>query len=64
MFVASLSVPFLLSEGICMGEDNIGKAELVGTLFFVCGIVTLLQGFFGVRQVSTRHYDVDFRFYE
>ena len=49
MFVASLSVPFLLSEAVCMGNDNVGRAELVGTLFFVCGIITILQVLFGIR---------------
>ncbi|ELT95871.1 hypothetical protein CAPTEDRAFT_174658 [Capitella teleta] len=49
MFVGSLSVPFVLTPALCVGEDNIAKSEIIGTLFFVSGIITLLQIFLGVR---------------
>ena len=55
MFIGSLSVPFLLSEAICMGEDNVGKSELIGTLFVVSGIITLMQVLLGVRLVIYTH---------
>ena len=49
MFFATLTVPFLLSDAICMDEDNVGKAEIIGTLFTASGIITLLQTLIGCR---------------
>ena len=49
MFFATLTVPFLLSGAICMDEDNVGKAEIIGTLFTASGLITLLQTIVGVR---------------
>lgn len=44
-----ISVPIVLREYLCMDEDVIGLGELIGTIFFVSGICTLLQTTFGVR---------------
>jgi nucleobase transporter 1/2 len=49
MFIASLTIPILLAPAICMGEDNVGKSEITGTLFVASGIITLLQTGFGCR---------------
>ncbi|KAL4225860.1 hypothetical protein ACF0H5_013849 [Mactra antiquata] len=46
---AMISVPILLSEFFCMDNDVVGKSELIGTIFFVSGLATLLQTTFGVR---------------
>lgn len=46
---AIISVPILLSEFFCMDKDTVGISELIGTIFFVSGIATLLQTTFGVR---------------
>ena len=53
MFVGTLPVPFILAPALCMGEDGVAKSEIIGTLYFVSGIVTLLQIFLGVRFVTT-----------
>jgi nucleobase transporter 1/2 len=49
MFVANLAVPFLIAPAICMGEDNVGKSEMIGTLLVASGFVTLLQNIIGCR---------------
>ncbi|ELU12246.1 hypothetical protein CAPTEDRAFT_174485 [Capitella teleta] len=49
MFIATLTVPILLAPAICMGDDNVGKSEITGTLFVASGIITLLQTCFGCR---------------
>ena len=51
MFVASLTIPILLAPAMCMGEDNVGKSEIIGTLFVTSGIITLMQNLIGVRYV-------------
>jgi len=51
MFIATLTVPILLAPALCMNEDDVGKSELTGTLFFTSGVITLLQTTFGVRYI-------------
>ncbi|XP_076460516.1 solute carrier family 23 member 1-like [Babylonia areolata] len=48
-FGTTLSVPLILSGPLCMAGDNVGLSELIGTIFFVGGISTLLQTTFGIR---------------
>ena len=63
MFVATLTIPLLLAPAICMDEDNVGKSEITGTLFFASGVITLLQTTVGIRYghnlIAT---DVELRF--
>ena len=54
MFVGgALTVPLLFSRGLCIEvgaeSDDVAKAELIGTIIFVSGIVTFLQTTFGTR---------------
>ena len=49
MCVATLSIPILLSPSMCIFEDNVGKSEIMGTLFVASGVITLIQTFFGIR---------------
>jgi len=49
MFIATLTVPILLAPALCMNDDNVGKSEITGTLFFASGVITLLQTTFGIR---------------
>ena len=44
-----ITTPFLLANAFCMDADNVGLAELIGTVFFVSGLVTILQTTIGVR---------------
>ena len=52
MFVSSLTIPILLAPAMCMEEDNVGKSEIIGTLFVTSGIITLMQNIIGVRYVD------------
>ena len=49
MFSGVLAIPLILSDSLCLAEDRGTLAELIGTIFFVAGLVTLLQSTFGVR---------------
>ncbi|XP_071960185.1 solute carrier family 23 member 2-like [Antedon mediterranea] len=49
MIGACVSIPLILAPAICIGNDQVALSELVGTIFFVSGMVTLLQTTFGVR---------------
>lgn len=51
MFIATLTIPVLLAPAMCMDEDNVGKSEIIGTLFVASGLITLLQTTVGVRSV-------------
>ncbi|XP_045176439.2 solute carrier family 23 member 1-like [Mercenaria mercenaria] len=48
-FGSIIAVPIVLREYFCLDEDTVGLGELIGTIFFVSGIATLLQTTFGVR---------------
>ena len=50
MFGATLTVPFLVCPAMCVEESDPAKAYIIATMFFVSGIVTLLQSTFGVRS--------------
>jgi xanthine/uracil permease len=52
MFIATLTIPVLLAPAMCMDEDNVGKSEIIGTLFVASGIITLLQTTVGIRSVK------------
>ena len=49
MFTATLSIPILLAPAMCMGDDHVGKSEIIGTLFVTSGVITLMQNYLGVR---------------
>ena len=49
MFGATLAIPLILTPAICIGEDGVGKSEIIGTIFFVSGLVTMLQVTIGSR---------------
>ncbi|CAH1793746.1 unnamed protein product [Owenia fusiformis] len=49
MFGATLALPFLLAEHLCITDDYVALSELISTIFFCSGIATLLQTTFGVR---------------
>lgn len=49
-------MPLLLSSLLCVEvgtvADEVVKAELIGTIFFVSGIITFLQTIFGSRYLQ------------
>lgn len=49
MFGATIAVPLILSAQLCMSDDPVAVGSLINTIFFVSGIATLLQSFFGNR---------------
>uniref|UniRef100_A0A3Q3GS86 Solute carrier family 23 member 1-like n=1 Tax=Labrus bergylta TaxID=56723 RepID=A0A3Q3GS86_9LABR len=48
-FGGILSIPLILSEGLCLQHDSLTQSRLINTIFFVSGLCTLLQVTFGVR---------------
>lgn len=49
MFGGALSIPFVLSVPMCFANDSLVISEVLSTILFVSGIVTLIQTTFGVR---------------
>lgn len=49
MASGTVSVPFILTPLMCMANDDPNKANIISTIMFVSGIVTLLQSTFGTR---------------
>ena len=49
MVGATLAIPFLITPALCMEDDDPSKGYIISTIFFVSGIVTLLQSTFGCR---------------
>ncbi|TNM95140.1 hypothetical protein fugu_017899 [Takifugu bimaculatus] len=48
-FGATISIPLILSEGLCLQHDRLTQSHLINSIFFVSGLCTLLQVTFGVR---------------
>ncbi|XP_062990741.1 solute carrier family 23 member 1-like [Elgaria multicarinata webbii] len=44
-----VAIPLILSKSLCLEHDVLAQSHLISTIFFVSGICTLLQVFFGVR---------------
>ncbi|GAB6023965.1 hypothetical protein CHUAL_008694 [Chamberlinius hualienensis] len=44
-----LTVPYVICPALCQTDNDPGRAFILSTMYFVCGIMTLLQVFFGVR---------------
>lgn len=49
MFGSTLTVPLVVTEAMCFGDDFVAKSEVIGTVFFVSGLVTVIQSTIGVR---------------
>ncbi|XP_045626143.2 solute carrier family 23 member 2 isoform X1 [Procambarus clarkii] len=45
----TVAIPILVASFLCMAEDDPARGELVSTVFFHSGLVTLLQTTFGIR---------------
>ncbi|KAJ4928609.1 hypothetical protein JOQ06_004239, partial [Pogonophryne albipinna] len=48
-FAAITAIPLILSEGLCLQHDSLTQSQLINTIFFTSGLVTVLQVTFGVR---------------
>ena len=49
MIGGTISVPFILTPAMCIEDADPVRSEIVSTIFFVSGMVTLLQCTVGVR---------------
>jgi nucleobase transporter 1/2 len=49
MMGATVALPFLLCPALCMEDADPARGYIISTIFFTCGIVTLLQTTFGCR---------------
>ena len=49
MLGGTLAIPFILSGPMCFASNTLAISEILSTIFFVSGLVTLLQSTFGVR---------------
>ncbi|XP_072217984.1 solute carrier family 23 member 1-like [Leuresthes tenuis] len=48
-FGGIISIPLILSEGLCLQHDSLTQSRLINTIFFVSGLCTVLQVTLGVR---------------
>ncbi|MEQ2158090.1 hypothetical protein GOODEAATRI_008679 [Goodea atripinnis] len=48
-FGGIITIPLILSEGLCLQHDTLTQSLLINTIFFVSGLCTILQVTFGVR---------------
>ena len=53
MLGGTLAIPFILSGPMCFANNILAISEVLSTIFFVSGFVTLLQSTFGVRFVKS-----------
>jgi len=49
MFGSTLAIPFVLAKPMCYDQNPLATSEIIGTIFFVSGVCTLLQTIFGNR---------------
>ncbi|XP_071743715.1 solute carrier family 23 member 2 isoform X2 [Lepeophtheirus salmonis] len=49
MFGSTVAIPFIICPAMCMESDDPAKGNIISTILFVSGMVTLLQSSFGVR---------------
>lgn len=49
MIGGTLSIPYILCPSLCIREDDPARSYILSTIFFVSGIVTLLQTTLGCR---------------
>ena len=48
MVGSTVAIPLIIAPAMCVTEEVI-KAELIGTIFFVSGLVTILNATIGSR---------------
>jgi len=49
MFGATVAIPFILCPKLCIAGDDPARGYIISTIFFVSGLVTLLQSSLGCR---------------
>ena len=51
MLGSTLAIPFIISEPMCFANNSLAISEVLSTIYFVSGLVTLLQTLLGIRYV-------------
>ena len=51
MFGATIAILLIVAPALCIGDDSVAKSEILGTLLFVFGLVTIIQTTVGIRLV-------------
>lgn len=49
MIGATIACPFFLAPALCMADDDPDKANIISTLVFMSGIITIFQSTLGTR---------------
>jgi len=49
MLGGTLAIPFILSGPMCFANNTLVISEVLSTIYFVSGLVTLLQTTLGIR---------------
>lgn len=49
MIGATVACPFILTPALCMEDDDPNKANIISTLVFMSGFITILQSTVGTR---------------
>ena len=49
MIGATVAVPFILTPAMCIEETDPARSDIVSTVIFISGLVTLLQCSVGIR---------------
>jgi nucleobase transporter 1/2 len=49
MFGSTFSIPMLIAPALCVSGDELVTAEILGTILFVSGLITILQSTLGSR---------------
>ena len=52
MFGSTLSIPFFLMPKLCIEDDDPSRGYIISTMFYVSGLITLLQTTFGNRYLK------------
>ncbi|XP_069014875.1 solute carrier family 23 member 1-like [Embiotoca jacksoni] len=48
-FGGMITIPLILSDGLCLQHDSLTQSRLINTIFLVSGMCTILQVTFGIR---------------
>ena len=54
MLGGTLAIPYILSGPMCFANNTLAISEVLSTIFFVSGLVTLMQTTFGIRYCKKR----------
>lgn len=49
MLGSTLAIPFIISGPMCFADNSLAISEVLSTIYFISGFVTLLQTTIGVR---------------